>query len=250
MDLGLDGRVALVMGASKGIGRGIAAELAAEGARVAVVSRSRERIDAAAAAIGATGFVHDTADVDAAPGLVAQVAEALGGPVEVLVTNTGGPPANPDPLGFPRDAWELAYRQFVLAPMALIAAAVPGMRERGFGRIVNVASVGVREPIRPLMLSTTHRAATLAGFKTLADHLAPDGITVNSLLPGRIATDRALELSGSREAAEEQARATVPAGRLGTVEEMAAAAVFLCSARAGYVTGTALLVDGGLSRAI
>jgi len=250
MDLGLRDRVALVVGASKGIGRGIAAELVAEGARLAVASRSRERIEAAAAELGATAFVHDTADLDAAPRLVASVAERLGGPVEVLVTNTGGPPAGPDPLGFDRDAWEAAYRTLVLAPLALVEAAVPAMRERGFGRIVNVASTSVREPIPGLMLSNTHRAGTLAAFKTLARHLAGDGITLNSVLPGRILTDRLLEISGSVEAVERAAREEVPAGRAGTVEEIAAAAAFLCSARASYVTGVALLVDGGLTRAV
>jgi 3-oxoacyl-[acyl-carrier protein] reductase len=250
VDLGLRDRVALVLGASKGIGRAIAAELVAEGARVAVASRSRERIDAAAAELGATGFLHDTADLDAAPRLLADVRERLGGPVEVLVTNTGGPPGGADPLAFGRDDWEAAYRSLVLAPMALIEAAVPAMRERGFGRIVNVASSSVREPIPGLMLSNTHRSGTLAAFKTLARHLAADGITLNSVLPGRIGTDRLLAMAGSAEAVERAARDEVPAGRVGTVEELAAAAAFLCSARASYVTGVALLVDGGLTHAI
>ncbi len=250
MDLGLQDRVALVLGASKGIGRAIAAELVAEGARVAVASRSRERIEAAAAELGATGVVHDTADLDAAPRLLAEVRERLGAPVEVLVTNTGGPPGGPDPLAFGREAWEAAYRSLVLAPVALIEAAVPAMRERGFGRIVNVASSSVREPIANLMLSNSHRAGTLAAFKTLARHLAADGITLNSVLPGRIATERLLEMAGSAEAVERAAREEVPAGRPGTPEELAAAAVFLCSARASYVTGVALLVDGGLTRSV
>jgi 3-oxoacyl-[acyl-carrier protein] reductase len=250
VDLGLKDRVALVLGASKGIGRAIAAELVAEGARVAVASRSRERIEAAAAELGATGVVHDTADLDAAPRLLAEVRERLGAPVEVLVTNTGGPPGGPDPLAFGREAWEAAYRSLVLAPVALIEAAVPAMRERGFGRIVNVASSSVREPIANLMLSNSHRAGTLAAFKTLARHLAADGITLNSVLPGRIATERLLEMAGSAEAVERAAREEVPAGRPGTPEELAAAAVFLCSARASYVTGVALLVDGGLTRSV
>jgi len=249
MDLGLDGRVALVTGASKGIGRGIAAALAAEGARVAISSRSRERIEAAAAEVGARAYVHDSQDVDAAGGLIDAVESDLG-PVDVLVTNTGGPPAGPDPLGFTREQWEAAYRSLVLAPMALIERAVPAMRERGFGRVVNVASSAVREPISVLMLSNAHRSALLAAFKTLARDVAGDGVTVNSVLPGRIATDRILEMAGSREAAEAAAREQVPAGRLGTVEEFAAVACFLCSARASYVTGTAVLVDGGLTQSI
>ncbi len=123
MDLGIAGRRALVMGASKGIGRGIAAELAAEGARVAV--SSRERIEGAAAAIGATPFVHDSADLDGVGALLDAV-----GPLDLLVTNTGGPPASPDPLSFGRNAWEEAYRTLVLAPMAVVERTLPGMRER------------------------------------------------------------------------------------------------------------------------
>src|SRR4051794_31064466 len=249
MELGLDGRVALVTGASKGLGHGIAAALAAEGARVAISSRSKERIDAAAAEIGARGYVYDSTDVDAAPGLLEAV-EADLGPVDVLVTNTGGPPPGPDPLGFTREQWEEAYRTLVLSPMAFVERVVPGMRERGFGRVVAVSSSAVKEPIPVLMLSNAHRTGLLAGFKTIARKVAPDGVTVNSVLPGRIGTDRLFETAGSPEAAEEAAREQVPAGRLGTVEEIAAVAAFLCSKRASYVTGTAVLVDGGLTHSL
>jgi 3-oxoacyl-[acyl-carrier protein] reductase len=249
MDLGLRDRVALVTGASKGIGRGIAAELVAEGARVAVSSRSRERIEATAAEIGANAFVHDSADVDGAPALVEQVERTLG-PVEILVCNAGGPPAGPDPLGFSRDQWRTAYESLVLEPMALLEAVVPGMRERGFGRIVNVVSTSVREPISTLMLSNTHRAAMVTAFKTIARQVAGDGVTLNSVLPGRIATDRQRDTEGSMEVAERNARAEVPAGRLGTVEEFVAAAVFLCSGRASYITGETLAVDGGLTHSV
>jgi len=249
MDLGLQGRVALVTGASKGIGAAIAAALAAEGASVAISSRSRERIDAAASAIGATGFAWDSADVQGAAGLVAAVGEALG-PVDVLVCNTGGPPSGPDALAFGVADWEAAHRTLVLAPMALVAAAVPGMRERRWGRVLNVVSTTAREPVPALMLSNSHRAAMLAAFKTVARQVAADGVTLNSVLPGRIDTDRLAELSGSAEAARAAARQDVPAGRLGTVEEFAAAAAFLCSAPAGYVTGAVLPVDGGLLRGI
>ncbi len=249
MDLGLQGRVALVTGASKGLGRAIAAALAAEGATVAIASRSRERVDAAAVAIGARAFVHDSADLDAAEPLVAQVENALG-PIDVLVTNTGGPPPGPDALGFTRDQWRAAYDDLVLAPMALVAAVLPSMRERGFGRIVNVSSTAVREPLPAIMLSNSHRAATLAAFKTVARQVAGDGVTLNSVLPGRILTDRLREAYGSAEAAQAAAQGDVPAGRVGTPEEFAAAAVFLCSAPASYITGQALAVDGGLLRSI
>jgi 3-oxoacyl-[acyl-carrier protein] reductase len=247
MDLGLDGRVALVTGASRGIGFGIARALAAEGARVAVSSSTRERIEAAAAQIGARGYVHDTNDLDAAPRLVEQVERDLG-PVEVLVTNTGGPGGG-DPLEFTREQWQDAHRELMLGPMALIEAVLPGMRERGFGRILNISSSAAREPIPNLMMSSAHRSGMLATFKTLARRVASDGVTFNSILPGRIATDRISHLYGSIEQAEEVAREEVSAERLGTMEEIAAAAAFLCSERASYVTGQALLVDGGLTRA-
>jgi 3-oxoacyl-[acyl-carrier protein] reductase len=248
MELGLEGRAALVTGASRGIGLGIARELAAGGARVAISSRSPERIEGAAAEIGGRPFVHDSADLDAAPALVDRVERELG-PIEILVTNTGGPPGG-GPLGLPRDGWEAAYRDLVLGPMALIERAVPGMRERGFGRVLNVASSAVREPMAALVLSNAHRSAMVATFKTLSRELIADGVTLNTLLPGRIATDRLAELYGSLDEAEELARQEVPAGRLGTVEEMAAAAAFLCSERAGYITGVTLLVDGGLTRSV
>jgi 3-oxoacyl-[acyl-carrier protein] reductase len=247
VDLGLDGRVALVTGGSRGIGRAIAAELRAEGARVAISSRSPEE---AAASLGVVGVAHDSADIEGVPSLVARVEEQLGGPVEVLVVNTGGPPAGPDPLGFTREQWEAAYGSLVLHPMALVEHVLPGMRSRGWGRVVNVVSTSVREVIPTLMLSNAHRAATLAAWKTLAREVAGDGVTLNSVLPGRIATDRIAQNYGSLDAAEEAARSEIPAGRLGTVEEMAAAAAFLCSARASYITGVALLVDGGLTRSV
>jgi 3-oxoacyl-[acyl-carrier protein] reductase len=249
MDLGLEGRTGLVTGASKGIGLAIARALAQEGARVAVSSRSGERIDAAAAEIGARSYVHDSADLDGAPALVDRVESDLG-TLDVLVTNTGGPPPGPDPLGFDRDQWQAAYRDLVLAPMALIEQAVPGMRERGFGRVLSVSSSAVREPIAQLILSNAHRTGLLAAFKTLAREVAPDGVTLNSVLPGRIATDRVIGMAGSRDAAERAAKEEVPARRLGTVEEIAAVAAFLCSERASYVTGTAVLVDGGLTRSV
>lgn len=237
MDLGLAGRTALVTAASKGIGRAIAAELVKEGATVTITSRSQERIDATASEIGATGAVWDSTDLDAIPTLL----EGIGAPVDVLVTNTGGPPPG-GALDASRDEWEAAYRTLVLAPLELIRHALPAMRERGWGRVVNVGSTTVLEPIDGLMLSNAHRAATLTMFKTLARDAATDGVTLNHVLPGRIATDRLLGMGGTADG--------VPAGRLGEPEEMAAAAAFLCSDRAGYITGETIRIDGGLTKSL
>ena len=246
MDLGLRDRVALVTGGSRGIGRAIAEELAAEGASVAISSREPS---AAARELGVLGVPWDSGDLDAVPSLVSSVESSLG-PIDVVVCNTGGPPGG-DPLSFSRDQWEAAYRDLVLAPMALVDAVMPGMRSRGWGRVLNVVSTSVREPIETLMLSNSHRAATLAAWKTLARTVAGDGVTVNSVLPGRIATERITRLyGGSMEEAQRVAASEVPAGRLGEPSEMAAAAAFLCSSRAAYITGVALLVDGGLTRSI
>ena len=247
MDLGLRGRRALVTAGSRGIGRAIATELVAEGAAVCISSRSPS---SAASELGVSSVVFDSDDVDGVPAFVSDVGDALGGPLDIVVVNTGGPPAGADPLGFPRSDWEAAYRSLVLTPMALVSEVMPGMRSRGFGRIVNVSSTSVREPLSALMLSNSHRAATLAAWKTVARDVAADGVTVNTLLPGRIATDRLATNYGSLDAAEEASRGEVPAGRLGRPEELAAAAAFLCSDRAAYITGVALLVDGGLTRSV
>jgi 3-oxoacyl-[acyl-carrier protein] reductase len=248
MDLGLEGRVALVMGASRGLGRGIAAALAREGARVAIASRSLERLEEAAAEIGegATPFVADAGDVEALAVLPAAVAEALG-PVEILVANTGGPPFG-GALQHELGEWERAYRSLVLAPRVLAGAVVPGMRERGWGRIVNVGSNTTREPNPALNLSNAHRMAAVGFLKTLAGEVAGDGITANTVATGRFATERLADHTGSLEQAEAAARSEVPAARLGTPKEYGDLVAFLCSERAAYITGTVIPIDGGLLR--
>jgi 3-oxoacyl-[acyl-carrier protein] reductase len=245
MDLGIEGKLALVTGASKGLGLGVATALRREGARVAIASRSQQRIREAAAGIGAHPFVHDTSDADGAEDLVARIEGELG-PIEILVTNSGGPPASPDALSFTLDQWRSAYELLLLGALALVEAVLPGMRERGWGRILSLSSSVAREPSPVLVLSASHRAGLLAALKTFARQVAGDGVTVNGLLPGVIATDRARELGAD----SPDRLATVPAGRLGTVEEFAAAAAFLCSEPAAYITGTTLLVDGGATRAV
>ena len=247
MDLGLDGRVALVTGGSKGIGRGIAAALAAEGARVAIASRSAERIEAAAAEIGARGFVFDSEDLDAVPSLLEQVEGDLG-PVDVYVANTGGPPAGPDPLGFTREQWEAAHRSLVLSPMAFLERLLPEwparLGPRGRDRIAR----GQRADRRAAALQ---RPPSRAGRRVQGARAAVRGRRRDAQLlhPGRIATDRVIG-DGTLEEAQAAARDTVPAGRLGSPEEIAAAAAFLCSEPASYITGTSLLVDGGLTRSV
>jgi 3-oxoacyl-[acyl-carrier protein] reductase len=233
MDLGLEGRTALVMGASRGIGRAIAESLEREGARVAAASRSGP-------------FVADTEDLERLAQLPAEVEDALG-PIDVLVLNTGGPPFG-GALEHDAEEWEAAYRSLVLAPRILAGAIVPGMRERGWGRIVNVGSTSTREPIPGLNLSNAHRMAAVGFLKTLSREVAADGVTVNTVATGRFATERLADPSGSLAGAEEAARSEVPAGRLGRPEEYGDLVAFLCSERAAYLTGTVIPLDGGLLR--
>ncbi len=246
--MGLKGRVALVMGASQGIGRGIATALAREGARVAISSRSEEKLDAAAAEIEGevASFVADTGDLERLTRLPAEVAERLG-PVEILVANTGGPPLG-GALDHDFEDWESAYRSLVLAPRVLVEEVLPAMRERGWGRIVNVGSSSTREPIPGLNLSNSHRMAAVGFLKTLSGEVAADGITVNTVATGRFATERVASNAGSMEAAEEAASEQVPAGRLGRPEEYGDLVAFLCSERAAYITGTVIPIDGGMLR--
>lgn len=249
VDLGLNGRVALVMGASQGIGQGIAEALAREGARVAIVSRSGGRVEETAATVegDVTPFVADATDLDRLAELPAEVEAALGS-IDILVTNTGGPPLGTSLMHDPDD-WQLAYRSLVLAPRVLAGTIVPGMQERGWGRVVNVGSSSTREPIAGLNLSNAHRMAAVGFLKTLAREVAADGITVNTVATGRFATERLASNYGSIEAAEAAAQRDVPAGRLGRPEEYGDLVAFLCSARAAYITGTVIPIDGGMLHA-
>jgi 3-oxoacyl-[acyl-carrier protein] reductase len=236
MDLGLDGKVALVTAASQGIGYGIAKELAQEGAHVAVSSRTREKIEAAAAEIGARPYVHDTLDLDAAPGLLEAVERDLG-PIDILVTNTGGPPGG-NPLEFTREQWEAAHRELVVAAIEMIQLVVPGMRERGFGRILFTSSVaaltgGIIGP---------HYASSKAGLHGLthflASRAAPDGVTVNAIAPALI------EDTGMLPGDPGELARLIPVGRVGRPPEVADLALAIL--RNAYLTNQVIGIDGGM----
>lgn len=240
MDLQLEGKTALVLGASKGLGRAIAAALAAEGAEVITVAR--------------LGEVHITADLDdpGAPQAIIDAVRSGGASPDILVLNSGGPPTGAAASTTPGDFAGVFDRMFN-AQLSLAQAFLPGMRARGFGRILAVASTSLVTPIPGLVLSNAVRAMLASWCKTLAAEVAADGVTVNLLLPGQIATDRLTSLhaamaAGSGMAAEQitaRSIAAIPAGRLGRPEEFGDIAAFLASPRAGFITGSAIKVDGG-----
>jgi 3-oxoacyl-[acyl-carrier protein] reductase len=250
MDLGIEGRTALVMGGSRGIGRGIAAALAREGAKVAIASRTPEDLVKAARAIEGEVqvFGAETGNLEHLAGVPAEVEKKLG-PVEILVTNTGGPPPG-GALDNELEEWQAAYTSLVLAPRVLVEAVVPEMKKRRWGRIVNVGSSSTLQPIPQLNLSNTHRAAAVAFFKVLAAELAPYGITVNTVATGMFATDRLADARGSLDAARQVAEETVPAGRLGDPAEYGDLVAFLCAQQAAYLTGTVIPLDGGMVRSL
>ena len=251
MKIGLKGKRALVLGASKGLGFGIAKGLAEEGASVAIASRTLETAGAAARTIGAKGFACDTGKLDQVEALHAAVAKELGG-VDVLVLNSGGPPPG-GAQGVSSPQWRNSFEAMFVGLVRLADLALPGMIERKWGRIISVISSGVIEPIPNLAISNAIRPALVGWGKTLANEVARHGITVNAVAPGRIATDRLTQLDKAN--AEKQgksvaeieaaAKARIPAGRYGTVEDYASVAVFLASEAAGYVTGSILRADGG-----
>lgn len=253
MDLGLRGRVALVTGASQGIGRAVALELAREGARVAFCGRRAEVLAEAEAALRALDPQADvlavTADVsfpDQVERLVAAVAERLG-PVEVLVNAVGhGYAARFEVLS--EDAWSEALNANLLSATRVSQRVLPAMREAGWGRIVNVSAVSGRQPTLGQLASNAAKAALISFTKSLSAEVAEQGITVNTVLPGRILSERVLR-EHSAKAREQRARA-IPMKRYGTADEVAAAVVFLASTRATYITGAALSVDGGLVAAM
>lgn len=242
MDLGLSGMTAAVAAASTGLGFASASALAAEGARVAICGRDRGRVDEAVSRIG-SGAVGLLADVSSAAGatfFVREAAQALGS-VDILVTNAGGPPAGTF-ASTDLDAYEPALDLNLLSVVAMCKAAVPPMQARGWGRVVAITSISVRQPIGTLILSSTARAGATAFLKTLAREVAADGVTVNSLQPGSHATDRLRALHGGD---LEAAARVVPARKVGDPNDFGAVVAFLCSQRAQFITGAAIPVDGG-----
>ena len=256
MDLGIDGRRALVTGASRGLGRAIALSLASEGARVVAIARNRERLDELAASKPGRGSISaracDLSDAAAIEGLADVLAE-----IDILVLNGGGPPAGP--VAAVTDAtWSAQFATLFLSAVRLTRLALAGMRTRGFGRVIAVVSSAVIQPIPNLGVSNAIRLALVGWAKTLAREVAGAGITVNCVAPGRIATDRVAELDQAQALREglalaevqRRSRASIPAGRYGDPEEFAAVVSFLASARASYVTGSVVRVDGGLIRSV
>lgn len=261
MDLGLQGKRALVLSSSRGLGRGIAEALAAEGADVMLTARSEDELKGAADAINARGRGHASYMAADLKGSVddihARAVAALGGPVDILVANTGGPPAG-TALSVKPDAWTPQFEAMVLPVFRLADLVLPKMRESGFGRLLVVASSGIVQPIPNLVMSNALRSSILGWAKTLAGEVAKDGITVNLILPGRIETNRTGELDAANAKREGKsveeisaaARATIPAERYGKVAEFADVACFLVSERASYVTGSVIRVDGGAIRSV
>jgi 3-oxoacyl-[acyl-carrier protein] reductase len=262
MDLGLTGKVALVTAASKGLGRAVAEELAAEGAHLVLCARTDETLQATCTAIRAStgarvlGVAADVANPADITRLV-QAALAEFGQVDILVTNAGGPPAGTF-AQHDAAAWDAATRLLLSSVVELTRAVLPGMQARGWGRILNITSIAVKQPVAGLMLSNSLRAAVTGMARTLATEVAASGITVNNILPGYTRTERVEHLASaaatregiSAEQATERWTSEIPMRRLGEPREFAALATFLCSERASYITGTSTAVDGGWLRGL
>jgi 3-oxoacyl-[acyl-carrier protein] reductase len=262
MDLGLRGKVAFVAASSKGLGRAIAEELAAEGASVALNARGTAALTAVRDEIANAHGV----DVVAFPGNLANADDvsrmsdkALShfGRIDILVTNAGGPPSGAfEALG--PDMWKSAVDLTLMSVVNLSRAMLPGMKERGWGRIINVTSIAVKQPVQGLMLSNSLRSAVTGFARTLANETAPFGVTVNNILPGYTRTERVTQLSAATakregltpEDAVAKWESEIPMGGLGEPRELAALAAFLASDRAGYITGASIAVDGGWIRSL
>jgi 3-oxoacyl-[acyl-carrier protein] reductase len=263
MELGLGGRVAFIGGSSSGLGRAVAEELAAEGADVFLCSRRNDSLEETASSIRAAhpgvrvGYhaadLSNAADADA---VAARVLSEMGR-VDILVNNTGGPPAGPFEA-HDIEAWSKAYQLLLQSALVLTKAMLPGMKERGWGRIINITSIAVKQPVEGLILSNSLRAAVTGFARTLANEVADTGVTVNNVMPGYTRTDRLVNLATSIAArkggdivdAYAQWEREIPMGRVGEPREFAALVAFLASDRASYITGTSIPVDGGWIRSL
>jgi 3-oxoacyl-[acyl-carrier protein] reductase len=262
MDLGLKGKIAFVAAASRGLGRAVAEELAAEGVSLVLCARNEETLSDSAVQIAeASGvpvhwIVADVSNFDNVSRAVQSGIEKFGR-IDILVTNAGGPPAGRfEDLS--REMWETATRLTLDSVLELTRAVLPGMKERRWGRILNITSIAAKQPVDNLMLSNSLRAAVTGFARTLANEVATDGITVNNILPGYTRTERVEELAMSTanregistEEANARWEAEIPMNRLGEPREFAALAAFLVSERASYITGTSIPVDGGWIRSL
>jgi 3-oxoacyl-[acyl-carrier protein] reductase len=261
MDLGLKGKTALVLGGSKGLGRGVAEALAGEGVAVALLARGKEALEQTAAAINvsggrAIGLSADLAEWSTVEAAANRAREELG-PIDILLNNSGGPPPA-KVIGVAPEVWEAQFRAMVLVFFRLTEMVLPDMRKRGWGRILNVASESVVQPIPHIAISNTLRGAVVGWAKTLAGEVAREGITVNTLLPGAFETDRVMQVQRAtsaqqgitmEEVAQRVARG-IPVGRMGKPSEFGAMAAFLASPLASYITGSLIRLDGGSIRSV
>ena len=263
MDLGLNGKVAIVGGSSKGIGFATAQSLAVEGAKVAIVARHADELEAAAAKLGelaGSGAVLSIVADLSSPADIQRVFDATikqWGKADIVVNNLGGPPPG-ELLDFTDEQWQSAFDLNFSSAMRMNRLAIPGMRERGFGRIIGVLSKTIKEPEDRLGLSTVARSAMSSYSKLLAQDVAGDGITVNNILPGSVATDRLFQVIGAQAKANQRSEAdqeahrmaSVPAGRFGRPDELGDLIAFLASERAGYITAQNIAADGGQIKSI
>jgi 3-oxoacyl-[acyl-carrier protein] reductase len=250
MDLSIRDKVALVTGASSGLGKACALALAAEGVQIAVAARRlaqlEEVVDFARdrGAPDARAFQVDLNEAQSIDALLGAVGDAFGR-VDILVANSGGPKSGTfTQTG--ADDWDSGYRGVLRPMLQLVGGVLPGMRERGWGRIIALTSTSVKQPIGTLVLSNTFRTALVSALKTLSAEVAHEGVTVNAIATGRIETDRLRSLYGNNPAGLERAGAEVPIGRIAQVDEFAPLVAFLCSRHAAYITGQTIAIDGGL----
>jgi 3-oxoacyl-[acyl-carrier protein] reductase len=255
VDLGIRGRTALVVGASAGLGEAVALDLAREGVKLALAARRTQLLDAVAkrakelGASDARGFALDLHRPASVQSLLDGVREAFG-EIEILVLNGGGPKAGRF-SEVSLDDWDTAYQLILRGMLSMLAAVLPSMRARRWGRIVALTSSSVKQPIDTLVLSNAFRTALVSTLRTIANETAADGVTVNSIATGRIKTDRLRALYGGDEAAMAHAASVeVPAKRVATPEEFAPLVAFLCAEQARYITGQTISVDGGLVRGL